>query len=1256
VKRILGLALLAAGAMACGGNAQAPRSGGSAAEQVKKLVQATKEEALGDPLRAKTMHLDLLGALPAPDDPWHVLLAQASLDALVWREISAFRDVTLDTALVYRTKTQDDEVQKRLPKIATDAEGPFVKGLAARALTELAEHRGDAKGAERWRAATGCVRQAMVVGPVVWNAVTGVREKGPQDAFDAPAPESFTEPGPFGRRLAPVTVRGHGCRIDLSATTNETGVRDVLVDVDVKERGWIAVAMRSQGTAVLRVGGKQALSRSYELGDKHVVRFARALVEPGKVRLVARVGVTQDGESLELDAWDDKGNPLSARAPRPKDKATARALEIRAIEYPAARTTDEKVALALGALAARDGRTAERALADGARAPNAPPEMALVYGRAVDGALDLPAVYRAERARSAYERVLEVWPASWEAILAHAVLAGVRRGQGEARIEMLRDMESHRAKASASGKPLLEAFEASVSGRDSLYDRARDALARARPALEGSTLFYDAARAASPRSPADRVHFDCAASPANNRTSLNCYSSLRDVGDSRAAGAELARLRSLRGAPDLYLQLSLHDALVSRDLHAAASAYQAMFPGERTLQALYGTRALATDAHIMKRTPPPPLTTELLAAASTARDAPAALPPLLSAAGSDPLEPFAGVAERVTAADRAHPVMPNAATVILAHDERYDIDPRGLTHYQMLDVRRVSGTTDVEDNAQASPPSVDGRTVARALRRRIFKKDGRVLEPDRTPNASQSHADLSQLEEGDSVEAIYEGWALPGDTGSIGIDTPDLLPDRTAVADASITITLPAALKASRWSHPLLGKAVESTSGTKRTLRFTLKDRSVRRIEDATPKMDRNVAVSLSTTNWVEVGHALRETLAALDEHDPEVSRWAQEAAKGKKPSRELVTAVVEAAGATVREAQPGALSDLGIGNPPGAQSQTARTILTEHEGSRTWLIVRALRELGVATRVVIAEEEPFSSDPNFPPAFGRFTHPLAVAQVPNDKGVLGDVWIDADVPGPPLPAGRISPELRGRMMIDVDGRIAPVPYESNENERDEIDLRLVLDEKGNAKGSFTVLLRGRAAQDLAEALVRVVGVERQRALRNVVLAWVPFANVDDVALSSSEGSWQVALRAEISVSGYAQIEGQKQRSWVLPGVDPLHVVFPRPMVSTLSSGYATMGAREDALSINRAFQYHAHRRVELPPGAKMSRTPGPFELKTDALVASRRLSVNGQVVEDDFVLGVTTGTIAPKDYTKFVTNAHATDDAFMASTRVTPP
>jgi hypothetical protein len=286
--------------------------------------------------------------------------------------------------------------------------------------------------------------------------------------------------------------------------------------------------------------------------------------------------------------------------------------------------------------------------------------------------------------------------------------------------------------------------------------------------------------------------------------------------------------------------------------------------------------------------------------------------------------------------------------------------------------------------------------------------------------------------------------------------------------------------------------------------------------------------------------------------------------------------------------------------------------------------------------------------------------HPLAIAHLPDPKkpGATTDVWIDADVPGPPLPAGRFSPELRGRNALHPDGKIAPLPSASGDAERDEIDIRLVVDELGNAKGTITVLLRGHSAQDLAEALVHLVGNERQRALRGIALGWVPFATVEKVELSSSEGSWQVAMRADLTAPAYAQLEGTKpeSRAWILPGVDPIHYVFPRPFVTTLSSTYATQAARESALAINRATQYHVRRRVELPAKAQISRLPGPFDGKGPLISASRKISVAGSSIEEDFTLDVTTGTVPRESYDGFVAAAHKTDDAFRASTRVKPP
>jgi hypothetical protein len=431
--------------------------------------------------------------------------------------------------------------------------------------------------------------------------------------------------------------------------------------------------------------------------------------------------------------------------------------------------------------------------------------------------------------------------------------------------------------------------------------------------------------------------------------------------------------------------------------------------------------------------------------------------------------------------------------------------------------------------------------------------------------------------------------------------------------------------------------------------------------------MDRNVGVSFSTAQWGRIAGSLRETLAALDEHEPEVSAWAREAAAdaGKSP-RAVIDAVVAAAGKSLREADAGTLSDYG-GGVAAAQTQTARTFLSSHDGSRSWLVLRSLRELGIDADLVVAESEPYSADPAFPPHYGRFVHPLVVAHVPSGPASTGvptggpagtapaeDVWIDADVSGPPLPAGRVSPELRGRLAMRADGAIVPLStVRQSDDERDEVDVRLVLDAQGDARGTFAIVLRGRGAQELAEALFRVVGAERQRALREVVLAWLPWANVDDVQLASSDGSWQVSLRANVSVSGYAQAEG---KTWLLPGMDPLHWVWPRARVSNLAATFATRADRESALAVSSAVQYHVHRRVELPAGAAVTRVPGPLDVKAKLVEASRTMTVDRSALDENFVLGVATGTVPTTDYEGFVAAAHHADDGFLASTRVTMP
>jgi hypothetical protein len=1238
VKRAAYLAFSLASIAACGGpGAESPS--GAKANLVTPFVVAFRDEARADPAKATNEYLAVVdAAAAAPASPWQMPVLDAALDALVDRSVSSFADVTPDAALAYRT-TLGDAIEKHLASTAAKAGGPFAAGRISETLASMAQRRGDVAAAASWRAKSGCAQEAAVVGPLAWAAITGVRAHDALDRFDAPLAASYVSPGPFGASNPPVIVRGEGCAIPLAAPSSVPGVRDVVVDAVVPAGGSIGVELRTAGAAVLRVGGRPVLSRAYDLGGSDAVERAIITVGAGRVRIVARVGLVDADDDIEISAWGPDGAPLALVAPTVGSTATSAATGSSPLATPAPKTDDERTAFAAAALADDIAPMAEQALASAPARSDTPPEQLLLYARAVRTAADISSVQRAERGRAAYDRVLDAWPTSWEAILAHAVLAGVRRGRSEARIEQLRDLDLHRAKAGSFALPLIDAFEVVASGRDELVDRARAALERARGTLGGTPLFVDVASVVDGHVGTDRVALECSDDPLRARDRLDCYDALHGIGDRAKASAELARIRATLGAPLRFLPLELRDAVIAGDLETARRAFASMPPGEKTLSA-WAVTAKVTDTTATREA--------FRALAPLASDAPMAIAPLLRAAGDDPTKAFDGVAERVVAQDRASPILPTAPTAVLVRDERYSIDATGLLHYVLFDVRRVNGTTDVDENAQASAPAIDGRAVARSLRRRILKKDGRVLEPDSTPNASQAHAELSQLEQGDAIEAIYEGWSLPGETGDLGIDTPDLLGDRTAVHDAAIELRVPASLHAALVSHALLGKGVETHDGDMRVTTWKMHDHAPRKIEEGVPHYDNAVAVSFSTAEWSEVGQALRETLASLEDHSPEIAAWARDAAgPSKAPSKALIEAVVVAAGKAVKESQPGMLSDFGVGSTKGPQTQTARTILTEHEGSRTWLITRALRELGVRAEVAISEDQPFSANPAFPPHFGRFTHPLVVAQLASEE-----IWIDSDVSGPPLPAGRISPELRGRSLVRESGSIEPVPSLGGTDEQDEIDVRLTLDDKGNAKGTFLVLLRGRDAQELAEAFYRVVGDERQRALRAVVLGWVPYANVDEVALSSTEGSWQVGVRAQISVGGYAQPQGA---AWTLPGSEALHFVFPSAHVASLGATYASEGARESALAVNAAIQYHVHRRIELPGGASVTRAPGPFDVKSAHLDASRKISVSGGAIEDDFVLGMPTGTIPASEYGVFVVDAHKTDDAFMATTWVKP-
>jgi hypothetical protein len=1211
-------------------------------------------------------YLDLLDlAIANPHAPGALPAGIAALDALVTGSTGGF-DAMGPTAIAFRSREGFPRVVERLRHAWAAADraplpGPdgtmarppalaFLRGSVAAALHEMALFQGDSAAAEVWTSRRGCAATATAIAPLDWTPLRGLDTKLPIGPDD-PIQKSYPGIQPFAAAIEPEVLHADRCLLDVNTTSFLQGTRAIVVDVIVPFAQTIHLALTSASAAVVEVGGVPALTRAFEAGGRPVERLASIRVPEGTVRVVVKIAQKGEGSLVELDILGDDGLPLRTHAPRPGESAKSRAIKASAVEIsPLGASEDEALLTAAGLLALGEVRAAEHLLEEqkapgsGATAPSSSPGLALLYSRAIESAEDLPETKMTERIRASLDRVLAAWPKSWEGRVGHARATERRRGLGEGATQALRELGATPADATKGDKVterdrMLTAYTAVTARRTSLPDVAEKAYTELAAQAPGSPLLASVDARLHTRVGASVVEAACRGGLP--RAETDCLDALRERGDFAAALVEIERLRKLRDAPEGLRDLELNVRIRSGDLPGALALHDAMHPAERRMLDALGFAAGRGD----RRATQPRLMRDRLAS----RDAPYAIDPLVRLLGLelDPAPRLEAEGRKLVLADQKEAFLPGAATAVLRHTEQYKIDATGLVHYTTYDLRRVSGTTDVAGGGVTYGPTVDGRGAPKLLRKRIHKVDGRVLEPDAAANAAQA-SDLSQLEAGDYIEQITDGWALPGDTGQLVIDTPDLLPERTSVREATIEIRRATSIPFTIWAHPLLGAAKERVENGFTVSTWEMKNQAPRRIEDGVPKLERSCSVSLGTQTWEQVARAAEENLRSLEEQDPYVTRWANEAAgDDKKPSRALVERIVAAVGKKVKIASSGELSDVAAVYGGGSQHLTARTILELGQGSRSWVVYRALRELGVKVELAIAETEPFSASANFPPHVGRFRHALVIAHPPE-----GDLWIDADVEGPPLPPGRISPELRGRSALVASRGIVTVEGASSEA-GDEVDVRLALDDKGDAKGTFTVLLHGRTAQTLAEAFETVVGSDRQEMLRGVVLGWVPWADVDDVTVSSTEGSWEVALRASIAVHGYGRPEGKGGKTWVLAGLEPVHIVFPRATVGTLGATYASRGARQNALSIDAPIQYHMHRRIELPAGAKITRAPTDLDVRGPNLTASRKTTSTGQVLEDSFTLSLPTGTVAAESYPIFVSKVQAVDDGFMAGTRV---
>jgi len=1251
--RAVSLSLLIAGSAALGGcphEAEGPRAGDSnlLAKMTLKALEIESTRPASEAFEAWSKVL--VEARETRGTPLAREAALAAIDALSGRDVFGLESFGTDVGIAQRMTDGARKVSAVMDAtLASDgAIDPMVRIAAASARMHLAAALGDGKALGEARRATGCALEATIVGPFHGPTLTALADAGPVDKGTIAA--TYT-PNPLGSSAALALgtsakkTFGRGCTLDTTGSARAGGLRYAVIDVDVPEAQKIAIGIESSLPAQVLVSGKTVIDLPYGEISLHTTRFGRVAVgAPGSVRVVVKLAGYQN-EPIVIYALGEDGTPLVSHAAPvgapPAATITAAGPELMG---PMPASWEARVTRALALIAMGDTRHAENLVADVAKpTPGAKPPgaAALVYARTLVTARDLPMHRRLERLRAAYDATLAAWPSSWEAIIGHAQIVALQRRGGAGEIDAIVEARNTRDKIGKNADPLIDAYLALIA--DDIYGVREDSLAHVKPKLAGTWIGWKLERATTKETDdlavknwCDPKRFDVGR--------WECAASKAVVGDEKGMLAELARLRTLYGAPKLGVDMEITSTIKTAGVAAARTLYENADIVDRSSRLAVslvpagaeGMKWLRREIRVIDGDPRS--LTDLINMRRVAGD---------TSAGPELASVFGTRTKALITKDRANPAKPDAGTLILAREETYELEADGFLHAVVYDVRRLGGTTDVEANASARVGTTSGGIgwVTRKIHR-IFKADGQIVEPDRIA-AAQAGAELSQIEPGDYVELVAEGYLLARADGALDLDTPDLLPMRTAVEHAQITLSVPASLTADLWSHVELGKPVVTDAFGKKISTWTMKDHGVRRTERGQTGLDMQVAMRWGTWSWKRLGREAREGVLADDERSPEVSAWiASAVGNDKAPTIDLL---VRLAKASKRAIPRVGFLPLGVGNINGPQHYNARTVLLDAQGSRVELVHRALDELGVKNEIVWAEQQPYSADPTMVARAWRFTHAILVAHVSDKSGsAVKPVWIDLDVDGYPPPPGKTSPELRGRMAIDTKGEIIAVPGNVVEDP-DVATIDLTVDDTGRAKGTFALLLRGRDAQDVAAVLEEEAGDERDDALRSYVLAWMPEADVLEVKASAE--TWQVMVTAKIEVAAMLVPDGTR---YAIAGTPPLH---GGGRAATLGATYASQAKRTTALTIRDAIQYTIHRVIRLPKGSSIS-TPLPSLDITDAetkMKATRKVKVDDSTIIEDLTFNLPTGVVSVKGFDDFTASARTIDDGFESVIRVMP-
>ena len=694
---------------------------------------------------------------------------------------------------------------------------------------------------------------------------------------------------------------------------------------------------------------------------------------------------------------------------------------------------------------------------------------------------------------------------------------------------------------------------------------------------------------------AEQDAFVCAAPRGSSRHSSDCLDLRMSRGDRRGALAEIERLRTLWAAPGTALRAELFQRFALGETRAAAALYDRIVPASGRWACWRGFSpgiARRLRAYLARDVP------------ATSDDPTGALAALTTLLGDSPApawEAESPLASPRTAAARRRRGPPPWCSPTAS---RTHFAASGLLRYTLYDLRRFSGTADVDRPDEVAPQMVSGRELRRSLRRRIFKPDGRVLDPE--PRVGrQGRTDLSQLEPGDYLEEITEGFSLPPRTGRCSCRPRTCCPRAPACRRRPSRSAGPRRCPCQCLGPPAAGAARQPPAGADTVVTtYALRGAPPRRLETRTPaRRPTGGRLRRHRPLGRRSGPLLGETIAALDDDDPFVARWARGPGRGPAAHRPPCAdrGRRQAPWASKVKRADGSCADRRLLGPARAQRTSARAILELGDGSRTWLAYRALRELGLPAEIVVAEEEPFSADPRYPHRFGRFRHPLIVVQ--------GSTWLDLDVRGPPLPPGRVSPQLlrppRGRRpRPDLPGARAAAAAQATEVEH-----------RSEARRA------GDRARDLHR---RPAGPGRAAHGRGAALP----GRACTATSACARWCWAGCPRPPSTTSPWSRKRApgrcRSRRAWScpatprptappspLPGIEPLHNIYAEP-----PGGHPGLHLRQAPRPRQRAVDRRGRILPPAPPGRAARRgppagRPPALALRAPHIEAARKIELS---------------------------------------------